>query len=253
MRKLDKYINALNSKETLTGVVKMIQRDDELDTDILILDLPGEVKGIITREELDADVNWKSLVNFVGKEVYFKVLSVDEQNGIVYCSRKAAQQEIKAEIVERLKNGEVFDAEIINILRYGAYVDINGITGLLKNVDFSVDHTTVGDVFKVGDKVKVKLKKISANGRIVFEANEKYQSPTIMNFDIFKRDQVVLGTIRNIKPFGVYVCIAPNLDALCPLPPFGNIEEGMKVSMRITRVMPEERRIRGKILKVLPQ
>jgi small subunit ribosomal protein S1 len=183
--------------------------------------------------------------------VSFVVKEIDRDAGVVICSRKEAQAILKEKIIERLKEGEVFSAKVINILNYGAYVEIDGVTGLLKNVDFAEDYTTIGEVLKIGDTVNVKLKKISANGKLNFEAVEKYKSPTIMNFDMFERDQVVLGVVRNVKPWGVYVCIAPGLDALAPIPGTGEIEEGMKVSFRITQVRKEEKRVRGKIVRIL--
>lgn len=232
------------------GIVKVVQRDQELETDLLVLDLNG-VKGIIVRDELDLEVNWKSLVGFIGREVSFVVKEIDTDKGVVICSRRDAQAVLKESIIERLREGEVFNAQVINILRYGAYVEIEGVTGLLKNVDFAEDYTSIGEVLKVGDSVNVKLRKISSNDRLIFEAIEKYKNPTIMGFEMFEPNQVVLGVVRNVKPFGVYVCIAPGIDALCPIPGTGEIEEGMKVSFRITQVRPEEKRVRGKIVRIL--
>jgi len=244
------YEKAMKDESVLKGVVKVVQFDQELETDVLILDLDG-LRGVIVRDEVDLEVQWKSLVGFLGREVSFVVKEIDKERETVICSRKDAQAIVKTEVVERLTEGEVFNAQVINILKYGAYVEINGVTGLLKNVDFAEDYTTVGEVLKVGDTVNVKLKKISSNDRLIFEAVEKFKNPTIMSFDMFERDQVVLGVVRNVKPWGAYVCIAPGLDALCPIPGTGEIEEGMKVSFRITQVKAEDKRVRGKIVRIL--
>ena len=83
----------------------------------------------------------------------------------------------------------------------------------------------------------------------LFEAVKKYKSPTIMSIDSLK-NQVVLGVVRSIKPWGVFVQIAPNLDALCS-PDVVELEEDMKVSIKITKVIKEEKKVRGKILNVL--
>jgi len=244
------YQKALEENKVLKGLVKVVQFDQVLGTDVLILDLDG-VKAVIKREDVDLEVEWKSLVGFLGREVNFTIVAIDEEKNVLHCSRKNAQEIKKQEIVERLTEGEVFNAQIINILKYGAYAEIEGVTGLLKNVDFAEDYTTIGEVLKVGDKVNVKLKKISSNERLIFEAIEKFKNPTIMEFDMFERDQVVLGVVRNVKPWGAYVCIAPGLDALCPIPGTGEIEEGMKVSFRITQVRDDEERVRGKIVRIL--
>lgn len=248
MNRLNMYKKALETKKIMKGTVKYVQFSKEYDTDILVLDLEG-TKGIVLRSEVDHEINWKSLVSFVGRVINFVVQSIDEEQDVLFCSRKEAQDIMKGAIVERLTEGEVFSATVVNILNYGAYLEIDGISGLLKNIDFAEDYTTVGDVLKVGDKINVKLKKISTNDKLIFEAIEKFVNPTIMNFDIFAENQVVAGTIRDVKPWGIYVCIAPGLDALCPIPATGEFEEGMKVSFRIVKVLHEEKRIRGKIIK----
>ena len=249
-KELRKYINAMEDKKILRGLVVLTQYNEELDTEMLLMDLEG-IKGIITREEVDYQMEWKSLVRFVEQEIYFTVKEVDEENNIVYCSRKEAQELIEEEIIERLKNGEIFEATITGIVRYGAYVEINGIYAILRNIDFSDDYVKVGDVLKVGDKIKVKLQNVSENKRLRVEAVEKYELKTVMNFDAFERDQVVLGVVNGIKPWGAYVTIAPGLDALCPIPLIGEIEEGTKVSFRITQVQKDKERIRGKIVRIL--
>lgn len=250
LKNLEVYEKAMKEKEVLKGIVKVVQHSEELDTDILIVDLEG-VKVIIPRDEVDAEIRWKSLVGFVGREVNFTIKEIDQEREVLIGSRKEAQQMKKEEIINRLKEGEMFPAQIINILSYGAYVEIEGVTGLLRNVDFAEDYTRIGDVLKVGDKVNVKLKKISANNNLSFESVEKYKSPTIMNFDMLERNQVIYGIVRNVKPWGVYVNVAPGIDALCPIPGTGELEEEKKVAVRITQVRKEEKRVRGKIVRIL--
>lgn len=244
------YKRAMENKEILKGLVVRTQFDEELDTEIIEMDLEG-MRGIIKREDLDYQVEWKSLVGFIGMEVYYIVKDVDFENKIIYCSRKEAQEMVEEDILKRLQEGEVFNATVTGLVRYGAYVEIQGIYALLKNTDFSDDHVKVKDVLNVGDKINIKLKKISMNNRLTVEPIQKYELKTILKFDNFERDQVVLGVVNGIKPWGAYVTIAPGLDALCPIPPTEEIEEGTKVSFRITQVQEDKERVRGKIIRVL--
>ena len=244
------YKKAMENKEVLKGLVVRTQPDENLDTEIIEMDLDG-IRGIIKREDVDYQIEWKSLVGFVGMEVYYVVKEVDIENRIIYCSRKEAQEMVENDIVKRLGEGEVFNATITGLVRYGAYVEMQGIYGLLKNSDFSNDHVNIRDIMHVGDKINVKLKKVSMNNRITVEPIQKYELKTILKFDNFERNQVVLGTINGVKPWGAYVTIAPGLDALCPIPPTMEIEEGLKVAFRITQVQEDKERIRGKILRAL--
>lgn len=249
---VEKYEELQKNGTVLTGLVKLVQHKAELDTDIIMLDLEG-VQAIIVRDEIDIREITTSLVNFVGKRIKFIVKEIDRETGIVICSRKAVKELEREAMVKRLEAGEVIKAKIVKILNFGAYVDIEGVTALIRNQDFAEDYTTIGEIKNVGDTIDVKLRKISSNGKVFVESNEKYKNPTIMSLELFEPNQVVFGVVRNVKPHGAYVCIAPNLDALCPVPGTVDLEEGMKVTFRITQVRVEEGRVRGKIIKILTE
>lgn len=245
---LEKLQKQLETQAVLTGVVNMIYFDNELQTDVLVLDLK-DAKGLIKREEVDSEIEWKSLISFVGREIQYVIKEIDREKNIVYASRKDAQIKTREAIITRLQEGEVMNAKVINLVRYGAFVEINGVTGLLKNQDFASDYTAAKDVLKIGDTVNVKLRKISS--RLLFESVEKYKNPTIFDFDLFERNQVVLGTVVTVQPWGAFIRIAPNIDALCSLPGTGELEEGVRVRFRITKVNKEEEKIRGKIIEII--
>lgn len=251
MKNEEFYLKAKEEGKVLTGVVKMVQLDKESGEDILVVDLE-HTRGVITRDEIDSDLTWRSLIGFIGREIHFTVKEVDAEKNTVYGSRKEAQEQLKEGVVKYLSEGVEVNAEIVNTTRFGAYVETEGVTGLLKNVDFASDYTAIRDMKRPGDMIKVRLRKETESGRLLFEAVEKFKHPTIMEFDVFEPDQIVFGVVRNVKPFGAFVSIAPNIDALCSLPGTGEVEEGMKVSFRITQVRPEEKRVRGKILRILP-
>lgn len=243
------YKDAQKEQTILKGVVKMVYFDETLGTDVLALDLDG-MRGIITKEEVDSEIELKSLVNFLGREINFVVIAVDKAE--IYCSRAKAQQLQKEDTMRRILNHEEVEGQIINILEFGAYVDVDGVSGLLKNIYFADDYTTVKDIHTFGDRIKVRLKKISENGNLVFEAVNKYTAPTIIDISKLSRDQVILGVIRDIKPSGeVFVQIGPKLDALCGVPFEGEIDEDKFVQVKLTKVDLEKNRVRGKILKVL--
>lgn len=247
---LKKYEVIQKKGTVLMGLVKLVQHHTALDTDIIMLDLEG-VKAIITRDEIDIRPVTTSLVNFVGKKIKFMIVEIDREAGVLICSRKAVKHIEREVMVKKLEAGETVKAKLVKLLNFGAYVDIEGVTALIRNQDFAEDYTTIGEVKAVKDVIDVKLRKISANGRIFVEAIEKYSCPSVMSLELFEPNQVVFGVVRNVKPWGAYVCIAPNIDALCPVPGTVDLEEGQKVTFRITQVKKEEGRVRGKIIKIL--
>lgn len=250
MTKLKVYKDALKKNTVLEGVVILTQFDEKLGTDIVVMDLDG-LMGVITREELDYSVAWKSLVGFVGMRIGYIVKKIDEAKGVIYCSRKEAQEKMAPVILEQLKQGKELEATVTGLVRYGAYMEINGIYGLMENNDFSNDFIKIKDVLKVGDKINVKMKNISENNRVTLVPVKKHVLEAVLKLENFERNQVVLGVVNAIKPFGAFVSIAPGLDALCPVPETEEIEEGAQVSFRITQVQGEKGRVRGKILRVI--
>lgn len=239
-------------KEKKSPVIVSVQKtfhDEALDTDVLEFDLEG-VRAIMPREEYDLRPFTNSLVPFVGRKMRVLVKDVTDE-GLVVCSRKLLQEEKRNELVTRFLNEEVIPAKIVHFVKFGAYVEIDGVSMLLQNENFSTDYTSIREVHEIGDEIKVKLSHISQNGNLFAEAAEPYTSDVKADLSEFKRDQVVVGRIRNTKSFGVFVCIAPGLDALCPTPESEEVDIDSIVQFRITKVDEGEGRVRGKILRVL--
>ena len=260
MENLKKFLEYKEKGTVLEGVVRITKFHDLLETNVLVVDLNG-IQGIIPREEVDVIDTNKSLVNFVSKKIKFMVKEVDEEANLIICSRKMYKEIERAKIIERLECGETFKAKITKLLKFGAYVNIKGVTALLTNKDFTNDYIPIKDVKNVGDVVEVKLINVSKNNRIYVEADEKYECNTIMNFDIFEPQDVVAGVVKNITPSGCFVCIAPGLDALAPVPEALDIEVDMPVSFKIKQVnKPEDEvvksgkkkaGVRGSIVRII--
>lgn len=248
---IEKYQRFMEEGKELTATIRMTQFEKNLDTDVLMLDFDG-VLAYVPREEFDLRLVTNSLVRFVGRKIRIIVKEVRE-DGIVICSRKMVLENRRAELLQRMVDGETVKARIATFTKFGAYVKVDGISFLLQNEHFAEDYTSISEVKSEGDEIEIKLLRVTAQGNLFAEAAEKFKSDTVVNLEMFERDQVVVGTIRNIKPFGVFVCIAPNLDALCPVPEETEIDMGMKVQFRITKVDKDASKVRGKILRVLPE
>lgn len=248
---VEKYKGYHEKGMELTATIRMTKFDAELNSDVLMLDFDG-VHAYVPREEFDLRTITTSFVPYVGRKIRVLVKEVRE-DGVVICSRKMVLEKKRGDMVQQLADGSSVKAVIKKFVKFGAYVSVNDVSFLLQNEHFAEDYTSISEVKELGDEIEIKLLRVSQNGNLFAEATEKHKSDTVVNLDMFERDQVVIGTIRNIKPFGVFVCIAPNLDALCPVPEETEIDTGMKVQFRITKVDTEAGKVRGKILRVLPE
>lgn len=252
---LNELKQKIDTEEVLRATGSKTYFDEELNCKVLELDIlktNNRYRVLIPEEEMDLYVEWKNFVRFIGLDVLFVISRIDKDKKIVYCSRKKAQEKICPTVLKELEAGKSKVATITGILPYGAYVEIDGLYSILKNSDFSDFHVPIHKVLKVGDKIEVKLKEFNENGKFNVEAVKKYQIPNPPKVSDFQKDQVVLGEVSSVKPWGAYVSIAPGLDALCPVPENDDIEIGTKVSFKISVADPDANKLRGKILRVIP-
>lgn len=219
------------------------------------------VKGVIYEDELDADNN-SNYTHLVGLRIPFVIKEVDDEQGLLVCSRKVAQQRMKEVMMPSLLNGEVFEGTITGFAHFGAFIDVNGLVGWLRNADYSTDHSRINERYKVGDHISVRCKSVSKTEQqyIAWEAATKYHRTTPFTCDL-EPGALILGHIINIKSFteslGVFVRPDDNkeLDILCSMPPELEIERGVGVVVRVRSVEPGETefsrpRLRGTILRL---
>lgn len=222
--------------------------------------------GIIRSGELDIDREHLNIQNIIGTKISFIVKAVDDEKNQLICSRKAAQRKARIAFYESAKadQNREYDGRITGFTDFGAFVDVDGVSGMLRNVDYSSDYSRVDQHYNVGDTIKVQCKNVSNDEkrRISWGVKEKYErtEPFVCNLT---EGTVMLATVLSIKNFeqsiGVFVRLADGqrLDVLCPLPPEMELTKGTSVVVRISRVVPNSNNpcrppnLRGTIMRVV--
>ncbi|HBG8471709.1 TPA: S1 RNA-binding domain-containing protein [Clostridioides difficile] len=263
---LERYKNYMEEKKVLSGTVRLVKFNEELNSDILIIILEDGGEVIIKREDIDIRQTKRSLTPYLFKKIEFIIIDIIEsgENEVkILASRKEIKEKHKDQLIKKLEEGEEFEAKVVHLEKYGAYLEINEIGVTIRNTEFSDDYTNVSDIYKLNDVIKVKLFKVNSNKRIYVEAVEKYKSNAIIDMDSFTTGSVVIGSVRTIRTDDCFVCIAPNLDVLSPIPTFSDYElvEGDKVSLLIKKVETKQDpnsekliyRIKGKIIRILTE
>lgn len=266
-------------KETITKL-KELQKDETVlwaevqklgrknvdgkPADVMTVMLPavGQTEPVkVTIEGLEADENPNhgSLVRLIGRSIPFVVFKVEDDK--VLGSRKIAQQKLKAEMLQDLVNGTAFVGQITGLTPKGAFVEVNGVPGLLRNKDCTTDHSEVSEHFKVGDTITVKCRDVASDGRINWECPSKLARKEPIELD-FAVDMIIPGVVANITSFGntgvgVFVRVGQGVDALCFMPADIEIFPHQKVAVKVTRIDPDPKnpnatpKVRGKIVRVL--
>ncbi len=104
----------------------------------------------------------KNLDRMIGKTYRFKVLKYNRKRGNIVLSRRAILEKerevLRKDTLGKLEIGQIVEGQVKNITDYGVFIDLGGIDGLLHITDISWGRVNdPGDVFKMGEKVKVKV------------------------------------------------------------------------------------------------
>jgi small subunit ribosomal protein S1 len=257
-------VSEVELTELQKGYVRMAYFNKVLNEDVVAVENKFKKELVIVPEsEMVAKAGPRGLVGRIIDyvETGRTIEQIDESGSLKTFKVVSMTQAmpIKREIlIRQIRDvGEVVSGRITNIQYWGAYVSINGVSCVLRNCDFSSDHTTIAHVHEVGDIIEgLTFRKITENDRIGVQKVEHYKSDIPVDYSKFERGTVVTGTIRNVKTFGCFVGIAPEIDALCPIPMTMDIQEGLTVKCTLTGVDFSEdlprKKVRGRIDEIIP-
>jgi small subunit ribosomal protein S1 len=153
----------------------------------------------------------QDLEPFVGQTLQFRVVEIKDDGRSVVVSRKAllqAQTDAdRAAALSKLAVGEIMEGNVVSIQKFGAFVDIGGIQGLV-HVSELAHHRVdrVEDIVSVGERVQVRVQKLDRNekGQPRIELSMKALSKPEVQPAV-KRDEVVDATVVKSLPNGIVV------------------------------------------------
>lgn len=214
----------------------------------------ADLKGFIPSSQLRTGVPFDGLVD---TKIEVKVLEADPKKNKLILSQRQAVAEQRDQVVDNvlasLEEDSVVTGTVVRITDFGAFVDINGIDGLLPISEISwqrIKHPS--DVLTLGDTIEVKIIKIDMElKRISLSLKRMGENPWQQIEGQFEEGQVVTGTVNKITTFGAFINIFPGVEALLPVAemsdenvnPFNLFKVGDEVKVLIKRFTPQEHRI----------
>jgi small subunit ribosomal protein S1 len=160
------------------------------------------------------------LKDFVGRTLTVRVVELDRDKKKVVLSRKEvekAEAEVKKqEVWASLKKGEKRTGIVTRLAKFGAFVDLGGIDGLIHISDLSWKRILdPAEVVSVGDKVEVYVIDFDkSKDRISLGLKEVTEDPWNKVSSMFKVNDIVQGTVVRLTDFGAFVEIAEGIDGL---------------------------------------
>ncbi|HEV7399358.1 MAG TPA: 30S ribosomal protein S1 [Solirubrobacterales bacterium] len=231
----------------------------------LILDLG--VRGFLPASLVDIR-RVHNLDEFMGQTLECKVIELNRSRNNVVLSRRAVleeeRKEVREQILGRLEPGQVVEGKISNIVDFGAFVDLDGIDGLIHISELSWSHVNhPSEVVAIGDTVRIKVLDIDRDRqRISLGLKQTQEDPWQRVISAHRPGDVLGGTVTKVVAFGAFVEILPGVEGLVHISELADhhvespsevVEPGASLDVKILEIDEERRRLSLSIKQVEEQ
>jgi small subunit ribosomal protein S1 len=228
----------------------------------LILDLG--VRGFLPASLVDIR-RVHNLDEFMSQKLECKVIELNRSRNNVVLSRRAVleeeRKEVREQILGRLQPGQIVDGKISNIVDFGAFVDLDGIDGLIHISELSWSHVNhPSEVVGIGDTVRVKVLDIDRDRqRISLGLKQTQEDPWQRVVDNYGPGDVLEGKVTKVVAFGAFVEILPGVEGLVHISELADhhvenpsevVEPGTELQVKILEIDEERRRLSLSIKRV---
>jgi small subunit ribosomal protein S1 len=162
----------------------------------------------------------KDLTSFVGNTYDFKIVKLNEDRKNVVLSRRelieAERSERRQQFLGTMSAGDKVEGTVKNITDFGAFLDLDGIDGLLHITDMSWARLThPSEAVKPGDRLTVVVLEINKDKeRISLGLKQLQSNPWERIDERFPIGQKVKGKITNLMPYGAFVQLEDGIEGL---------------------------------------
>jgi small subunit ribosomal protein S1 len=196
------------------------------------------------------------LGEFIGSDLCLKVIEYDPERGRLVFSERAAQAGPgrRTELLESLNPNSKVRGTVTNITRFGVFVDLGGVEGLIHVSELSwgrVGHPA--DVVQCGQEIDVQVLSVERDqGRVALSLKELLPDPWEAVEERYQVGDVVEGMITNVVKFGAFVGIEDGLEGLIHVSELGDgsflhprsvVREGEQVRVRVIHIDAAGRRL----------
>ena len=173
--------------------------------------LPSSQIDVNTPTDLDA---------YVGQAHEFKVVKLNlERQNIVLSRRELIEEERsaqRAKLLDEMVPGDIRKGTVKNLTDFGAFIDLNGLDGLLHVTDMSWGRIThPSQLLIVGQELEVVVLDINKESeRVSLGLKQKQENPWENIDEKFPIGEKVSGKVVNLMPYGAFVELEPGVEGL---------------------------------------
>ena len=204
--------NSLETGEAITTFVEGYNKGGLL---VPVGQLRGFVPGSLVSvfRESDGGSPEDRWSEAIGKEITLKVIEVDRSRQRLILSERDAigetREAIKDQLLDNLAIGDRVSGYVSSLADFGAFVNIQGVDGLVHLSELSWDHVDhPSDLVKVGQELEVEVISIDEEKRRIGLSMRRLQdNPWIEKAEEIQEGQLIQGTITNLTDFGAFARI----------------------------------------------
>jgi len=228
----------------------------------LIIDLG--VRGFLPASLVDIR-RVQNLDEFLGQKIECKVIELNRSRNNVVLSRRAVleeeRKEVRQQILDRLQPGMVVEGAISNIVDFGAFVDLDGIDGLIHISELSWSHVNhPSEILSIGQTVPVKVLDIDRERqRISLGLKQTQEDPWQRVIDTYHVGDELDGKVTKVVTFGAFVEIMDGVEGLVHISELAHhhvenprevVEPGQEVRVKILEIDSDRRRLSLSVKRV---
>jgi len=241
----------LKEGETVEGIVKNL-------TDYgAFIDLGG-IDGLLHI----TDISWKKVKHpsqflSIANNVKVKILGIDKENLRVSLGLKQLEQDPWEKIIENYTTGMKIHCNVTNITDYGLFVEIEqGIEGLVhvSEIDWRNNNPNPQKIATIGDEIEVMILEVDNEKRRVSLGIKQCQTNPWQEFsEKYSKNEKILGTIKSITDFGIFVELEGKIDGLIHISDLSwedeneiklsSYNKGEEIETQILSIEPQRERI----------
>ncbi len=221
----------------------------------LIIDLG--VRGFLPASLVDIR-RVPNLDEYLGTQIETKVIELNRSRNNVVLSRRAVleeeRKEVRQQILDRLQPGLVVEGQISNIVDFGAFVDLDGIDGLIHISELSWSHVNhPSEILNIGDTVQVKVLDIDRDRqRISLGLKQTQEDPWQRIVDTYNPGDELAGKVTKVVTFGAFVEVLDGVEGLVHISELAGhhvespreiVHPGDEIRVKILEIDSERRRL----------
>lgn len=207
----DKIVGVFNEGGLVKGKVKSVVKGGLMVNVGVEAFLPGSQIDIIPPKDLN---------EYVGNVYEFKIVKINDDRKNVVLSRRevieAERAEQRAQFLDSVKIGDTVDGLVKNLTDFGAFIDLQGMDGLLHITDMSwgrINHPS--EMLVIGQPLTVQILDVDKEKERVSLGLKQLQNNPWEDIDAkYPMGSTVKGAITKLVPYGAFVELEQGVEGL---------------------------------------